>query len=118
MFPTRLNKSAEFLRNLNKQFGNLGLAAAAYNAGPKRVQDWLAGSGGLPTETAAYVQIITGHAANDWRLAPSDQWNLMFRKTYRVRNSSSFSPTRRSGCRRSASQLQQRPRLKLSGDFS
>jgi hypothetical protein len=72
-----INKSAEFLRSLNKQFGNLGLAAAAYNAGPKRVQDWLAGSGGLPPETEAFVQIITGHAANDWRLAPSDQWNLM-----------------------------------------
>jgi Transglycosylase SLT domain len=72
-----IKKSAEFLRSLNKQFGNLGLAAAGYNAGPKRVQDWLAGSGGLPAETAAYVQIITGHTANEWRLATSDQWDLM-----------------------------------------
>ena len=30
------------MRELNKQFGNLGLAAAAYNAGPRRVSDWLA----------------------------------------------------------------------------
>ena len=37
-----LPKSAEFLRQLRAQFGNLGLAAAAYNAGPQRVQDWLA----------------------------------------------------------------------------
>ena len=29
-------RSAELLRNLKNQFGNLGLAAAAYNAGPKR----------------------------------------------------------------------------------
>src|SRR5205823_6421858 len=36
-----LPKSAEFLRELRDQFGNLGLAAAAYNAGPRRVQDWL-----------------------------------------------------------------------------
>jgi soluble lytic murein transglycosylase-like protein len=36
-----LPKSAEFLRDLRAQFGNLGLAAAAYNAGPQRVQDWL-----------------------------------------------------------------------------
>ena len=34
--------SARLLRNLVAQFGNLGLAAAAYNAGPQRIQDWLA----------------------------------------------------------------------------
>ena len=43
-----LPKSAEFLNELRGQFGNLGLAAAAYNAGPRRVQEWLAGTGGLP----------------------------------------------------------------------
>src|SRR5260370_24674524 len=31
-----LPKSAEFLNELRNQFGNLGLAAAAYNAGPRR----------------------------------------------------------------------------------
>ena len=39
---TALPKSAEFLGELHAQFGNLGLAAAAYNAGPRRVRDWLA----------------------------------------------------------------------------
>jgi soluble lytic murein transglycosylase-like protein len=34
--------SARLLRNLARQFGNLGLAAAAYNAGPRRIHDWLA----------------------------------------------------------------------------
>ena len=29
-----LPKAAEFLKDLRGQFGNLGLAAAAYNAGP------------------------------------------------------------------------------------
>ena len=29
--------SARLLRNLVRQFGNLGLAAAAYNAGPRRI---------------------------------------------------------------------------------
>ena len=43
-----LPKSAEFLNELRNQFGNLGLAAAAYNAGPRRVQEWLAGSGPMP----------------------------------------------------------------------
>ena len=39
-----LPKSAEFLRDLRREFGNLGLAAAAYNAGPRRVREWLAGT--------------------------------------------------------------------------
>ncbi|MGA6932272.1 MAG: lytic transglycosylase domain-containing protein, partial [Pseudolabrys sp.] len=41
-------ESARLLRDLSKKFGNLGLAAAAYNAGPKRVEDWLAKKGKLP----------------------------------------------------------------------
>jgi Transglycosylase SLT domain/SPOR domain len=63
-------KSAELLRDLKNQFGNLGLAAAAYNAGPKRVQDWLAGRNSLPKETQAYVRIVTGHAASEWAASP------------------------------------------------
>src|SRR5947209_5868633 len=61
-----LTKSAEFLRQLLNEFGNLGLAAAAYNAGPRRVRDWLEGHGGLPAETQRYVEIITGHPAAEW----------------------------------------------------
>ena len=53
-----LPKSAEFLRDLRAQFGNLGLAAAAYNAGPQRVRDWLAGKRTLPSETQAYVRKV------------------------------------------------------------
>ena len=62
-----LPKSAEFLSELRDRFGNLGLAAAAYNAGPRRVQDWLDGSGGMPPETRNYVLAITGSAIEDWR---------------------------------------------------
>jgi hypothetical protein len=64
-----LPKSAEFLNELRGQFGNLGLAAAAYNAGPRRVQEWLAGSGGLPQETRHYVAVITGSTVDDWAAA-------------------------------------------------
>src|SRR5262249_12135610 len=52
-----LPKSAEFLRDLRAQFGNLGLAAAAYNAGPQRVRDWLVGKRTLPARTRAYRRI-------------------------------------------------------------
>src|ERR1700732_2606472 len=61
-----LPKSAEFLNELRNQFGNLGLAAAAYNAGPRRVQEWLAGSGPMPQETRNYVVAITGTTVEDW----------------------------------------------------
>jgi Transglycosylase SLT domain/SPOR domain len=61
-----IGKSAALLRNLRAQFGNLGLAAAAYNAGPKRVTDWLERRRTLPRETLAYVRIVTGHAADEW----------------------------------------------------
>ena len=43
---------------MRSQFGNLGLAGAAYNAGPRRVQEWLAGSGPMPQETRNYVPCI------------------------------------------------------------
>lgn len=64
-----LPKSAEFLKELRDHFGNLGLAAAAYNAGPKRVQDWLAGIGAMPQETRNYVLAITGTGVDDWAAA-------------------------------------------------
>ncbi|MET0968443.1 MAG: lytic transglycosylase domain-containing protein [Tardiphaga sp.] len=64
-----LPKSAEFLSELRGQFGNLGLAAAAYNAGPRRVQDWLDGRGAMPYETRNYVSVITGASVEDWQAA-------------------------------------------------
>jgi Transglycosylase SLT domain/SPOR domain len=64
-----LPKSAEFLSELRNQFGNLGLAAAAYNAGPRRVLEWLAGTGPMPQETRNYVSVITGSSVDEWASA-------------------------------------------------
>jgi hypothetical protein len=61
-----LPKSAELLSELKDRFGNLGLAAAAYNAGPERIRKWLAGESPLPQETINYVRVITGHDVADW----------------------------------------------------
>lgn len=61
--------AADLMADLAKQFGNLGLAAAAYNAGSGRVIAWLAGQGGLPGETRDYVARITGRVAEDWATA-------------------------------------------------
>jgi soluble lytic murein transglycosylase-like protein len=68
-----LPKSAEFLRELRTEFGNLGLAAAAYNAGPQRVRDWLAGRRTLPAETRNYVAAVTGISADDWAANSADR---------------------------------------------
>jgi transglycosylase-like protein with SLT domain len=64
-----LPKSAEFLEDLQAEFGNLGLAAAAYNAGPRRVREWIVGHSALPAETRNYVIAITGRSADEWAAA-------------------------------------------------
>jgi hypothetical protein len=70
-----LRESAAYLRELRTTFsGNLGLAAAAYNAGPGAVEAWLAGRGMLPFETQAYVRIVTGYAAEAWTSKPPPQF--------------------------------------------
>jgi hypothetical protein len=61
-----LHHSAAYLHELMEQFGNLGLAAAGYNAGPGRVSGWLAGKRTLPNETRNYVAIITGWTVDEW----------------------------------------------------
>lgn len=60
--------AARHLRDLRAVFGNLGLAAAAYNAGAGRVRTWLAGQGDLPLETVDYVRAVTGREASEWAL--------------------------------------------------
>jgi len=61
-----INAAAKHLAALYARFGNLGLAAAAYNAGPVRVSGWLAGQKSLPQETIDYVWRVTGVDANTW----------------------------------------------------
>jgi len=58
--------SASYLIDLKTEFGNWGLAAAGYNAGPGRVSQWRAGLSGLPFETQDFVASITGHSAEAW----------------------------------------------------
>jgi hypothetical protein len=59
--------SASYLRDLHDEFGSLGLAAAAYNAGPERVAGWMDGNRTLPAETRDFVLSITGAAADEWK---------------------------------------------------
>jgi Transglycosylase SLT domain len=62
-----LAASASYLAFLRGKFGNLGLAAAAYNFGEDGAAGWLAGRRTLPDETEDYVLAVTGHNAEDWR---------------------------------------------------
>ncbi len=64
---TAIPASAKLIAELAQRFGNLGLAAAAYNAGPHALANWLAGQGDLPAETQDYVLAITGHDVGEWR---------------------------------------------------
>jgi soluble lytic murein transglycosylase-like protein len=64
---TAIHASAAYLAMLLKRFGNVGLAAAAYNAGAERVSGWLSGRRSLPEETRNYVRAVTGLDAESWR---------------------------------------------------
>jgi len=68
-------KAAHLLADLRRRFGNLGVAAAAYNAGPARVSLWLQGQSGLPAETRAYVRFVTRSAVEAWAGAESSAEN-------------------------------------------
>ena len=61
-----LSASAAYLAALKDRFGNLGLAAAAYNSGENRVARWLANGGFLPLETEDYVLDIMGEAVDNF----------------------------------------------------
>ncbi len=61
-----LTASIDFLAHLKARFGNLGLAAVAYNAGEGAATRFIAG-GRIPSETENYVYSITGRVAEEWR---------------------------------------------------
>jgi hypothetical protein len=70
--------SARFLSALRHHFGNLGYAAAAYNAGARRVGQWLDRRRALPFETRTYVLRVTGRTAEAWRKSTIDDSRLTF----------------------------------------
>ena len=70
--------SARLLHTLRQHFGNLGLAAAAYNAGAHRVGQWIDHHRQLPRETRNYVRRITGRSVEAWRKSPRDDIKLAF----------------------------------------
>jgi len=64
-----LDASSRYLNDLRNRFGNLGLAAAAYNAGEEGLSNFLVNER-LPLETRDYVFAITGNPVETWRDDP------------------------------------------------
>lgn len=67
-----LEASSRYLSELNGQFGNFGLAAAAYNAGETGLRTFIA-TGRLPMETRDYVFAITGYPVENWKDNPPEK---------------------------------------------
>lgn len=65
-----IQKAGWYLRHLTDRFGNIGLAAIAYNGGENRASRFIAKQTTLPYETLDYVEAITGHDALHWRDNP------------------------------------------------
>lgn len=76
-----LRASARYLAELGETYGNIGLAAAAYNAGEARLEEFLGRGRRLPLETRAYVLGITGYSVTDWRDRPPETWDLALSET-------------------------------------
>lgn len=74
-----LEASAAYLRVLRDRYGNLGFAAAAYNAGERGLEYFLR-TGAIPFETRAYVLAITSHSVEEWRDTPPASLDLRLDK--------------------------------------
>src|SRR5262249_28640280 len=85
-----LPASARLLGSLFRRFGNLGLAAAAYNAGEARVSNWLSNKSGLPQETRNYVLAITGLPVEHWKAAAQGLQSFKLAKRMPCRDHEAF----------------------------
>ena len=77
---TALAASGALLADLRQALGNFGRAIMAYNAGPARVERWLAGKAGLPFETQDYIAAITGKNAGFFRKRSAKVLNFSIQK--------------------------------------
>jgi hypothetical protein len=82
--------SARLLKTLREHFGNLGYAAAAYNAGAGRVGRWLDRHRSLPRETRIYVLRVTGRTADAWRKSQPPDSKLRFASSLPCRTLPAF----------------------------
>jgi hypothetical protein len=67
-----MERSAQYLGELQLRYGNAGLAAVAYNGGERRADGFTQDDKGLAQETWDYVRIVTGLGAEVWRDDPPE----------------------------------------------
>jgi soluble lytic murein transglycosylase-like protein len=101
--------SAKFLHTLREQFGNVGFAAAAYNAGAHRVTEWLEHKKTLPRETQIYVVRVTGRSAEAWRKAPQNDSQLTFVRPLPCRGLPAFAELEQAQLHEAQEAQQQQP---------
>ena len=105
-----ISASARLLRELRDQFGNLGFAAAAYNAGPRRVSEWLERRVRLPRETLSYVVNVTGRSVQQWQKTPPDDAALRFVQRLPCRDMSVFAALERAQSQQARAEEQAKAR--------
>ncbi|MBI1384435.1 MAG: transglycosylase SLT domain-containing protein [Rhizobiales bacterium] len=115
--------SAALLADLKARFGNLGLAAAAYNSGEGRVSRWRQKQTFLPLETINYVVAITGIEAERWAAedfaepTPPAETSEAFQKDCRARKIRHLKGPG-GGAGAAASAPRQPWGVQIAGDFS
>jgi Transglycosylase SLT domain len=75
-----LEHSAQYLAEMTRRYGNVGLAAVGYNGGERRAEGLIDGTGGLAQETVDYVRIITGAGHETWVSEPPEELDLSLSK--------------------------------------
>lgn len=78
-----LEHSAQYLAEMSRRYGNVGLAAVGYNGGERRAEGLIEGKGGLAQETVDYVRIITGSGHEAWLQEPPTERDLRLSRTER-----------------------------------
>jgi hypothetical protein len=106
--------SARFLHALHTHFGNLGFAAAAYNAGTRRVREWLDRGRALPRETRTYVVRVTGQSVDQWRKTPLDDAKLTFAPPLPCRGLPAFADMEQAQLEQAQLEQAQSAQLKLA----
>jgi tetratricopeptide (TPR) repeat protein len=87
--------AAQYLSELRDEFGNLGLAAAAYNAGEGRARSFAEKGKNLPNETEDYVFSITGFTSDKWKAPEPPQADFTLDETVSLQEACRQLPVRR-----------------------
>ena len=109
-----LSVSARMLRELFDQFGNLGFVAAAYNAGAKRVHEWLQRGRALPRETRGYVVDVTGRTVEQWQKAPPSADALTFARRLPCRDLPAFAELEQAQSEEAQTERQKTPQAQVA----